>query len=272
MLKRKKLLIVLSAVAVLLVALLIWTIWANTALELTTYTIVDPEIPEPFDGFRIAHISDLHNAEMGLGNEKLLQMLAEAQPNIIVITGDMVDARHTDVDVALLFASEAVKIAPCYYITGNHEMDLSKEDYAKLTEGLTKRGVTMLLDDEVWFTYVGQTICLVGHGWGDTQNVGELTDFDGYKILLSHQPEDFDNYVDAGYDLVLSGHSHGGQFRLPFIGGLYAPGQGLFPEYDGGLYSKGDTTMVVSRGIGNSSFPLRFNNRPELVLIELKCS
>ena len=91
----------------------------------------------------------------------------------------------------------------------------------------------------------------------------------GYTILLSHRPELFETYVGSGIDLVFAGHAHGGQFRLPFIGGVVAPNQGLFPEYDAGLYTDGSTNMVVSRGIGNSIIPLRFNNRPEIVLVEL---
>lgn len=90
-----------------------------------------------------------------------------------------------------------------------------------------------------------------------------------YTILLSHRPELFDAYVSSGIDLIFSGHAHGGQFRLPLIGGLIAPNQGFFPKYDAGLYSEGKTNMVVSRGIGNSIIPLRFNNRPEVVLVEL---
>lgn len=91
----------------------------------------------------------------------------------------------------------------------------------------------------------------------------------GYTILLSHRPELFETYVDCDVDLVLSGHAHGGQFRLPFIGGLIAPNQGLFPKYDAGLYTDNNTNMIVSRGLGNSIIPLRFNNRPEIVLVEL---
>jgi predicted MPP superfamily phosphohydrolase len=91
-----------------------------------------------------------------------------------------------------------------------------------------------------------------------------------YTVLLSHRPELFDVYVQNGVDLVLSGHAHGGQFRVPFLGGLVAPNQGLFPQYDGGVYKSGKTTMIVSRGIGNSAFPFRINNRPELVIVELK--
>ena len=96
-----------------------------------------------------------------------------------------------------------------------------------------------------------------------------IDDESGYTILLSHRPELFETYMDGGIDLVFSGHAHGGQFRLPFIGGLVAPNQGMFPKYDAGLYTDGGTSMVVSRGIGNSIIPFRFNNRPEIVLVEL---
>ena len=90
-----------------------------------------------------------------------------------------------------------------------------------------------------------------------------------YIILLSHRPELFESYVSCNIDLVLSGHAHGGQFRLPFIGGLIAPDQGIFPKYDAGLFTNGSTNMIVSRGLGNSIIPIRFNNRPEVIVIEL---
>ena len=96
------------------------------------------------------------------------------------------------------------------------------------------------------------------------------TEDDVFTILLSHRPELFDIYADHGMDLILSGHAHGGQFRLPFIGGLVAPNQGLFPEYDAGIYTEGNTNMLVSRGVGNSILPFRINNRPEVILIELQ--
>ena len=92
---------------------------------------------------------------------------------------------------------------------------------------------------------------------------------DGYTILLSHRPELFDLYVETEMDLVFSGHAHGGQFRLPFVGGLVAPNQGFFPKYDAGLFSEGSTNMIVSRGVGNSIIPIRFNNRPEIIVATL---
>lgn len=266
--RRKKRIAWLCAAVILAAGLIGWVIWANTALELNTVVIREEELPESFDGFRIAHVSDLHSADM---TQELAQMLRQAQPDIICITGDLSDSRDTNVDIALEFAREAAQIAPCYYITGNHEARHSAALYNELLEGLASAGVTVLNDQEVILSRDGKEIAVVGHFWGDTDDIGEISDFEGYRILLSHQPEDFDNYVAAGYDLVLSGHAHGGQFRLPFIGGVYAPGQGFFPKYDAGVYSAGVTDMVVSRGIGNSTIPLRLNNRPEVVLVVLEC-
>ena len=279
--KKKRLII--AGVALVLLALIIWTAWGNTALELNTYKVSSDALPDAFDGYRIAHVSDLHNAEMGDGNEKLLAMLREAEPDMIAITGDMIDSRNTDVEVALAFAEKAMQIAPCYYVTGNHEARVS--EYEELKTGLETAGVIVLDDERMELVLSGESITLLGvddpsfstdYLFGDAASVvssklAELTvEEDGFSVLLSHLPELFDTYVDSGMNLVLSGHAHGGQFRLPFVGGLVAPNQGLFPEYDSGLYTKGNTNMIVSRGIGNSILPFRFNNRPEVILIELE--
>lgn len=257
--------------AILLAAFSTWLLWANKALELNVLTVTESELPDAFNGFRIVHISDLHSTEFGRNNQYLINMIRDAQPDIICITGDLSDSRDVNVDIALTFARNAVQIAPCYYITGNHEARHPDTLYNDLLEGLEKAGVTLLNDQDVILNRDSAEIALAGHFWGDTDSVGSISDFDGYRILLSHQPEDFDNYAAAGYDLVLSGHAHGGQFRLPFLGGVFAPGQGFFPQYDSGLYSSGSTDMIVSRGLGNSVFPLRVNNRPEVVLVVLKC-
>ena len=280
---KKKKFIFLAVVAAVLVALVIWIAWGNAALELNTYTISSSRIPESFGGYRIAHVSDLHNAEMGEDNEMLLSMLRDADPDMIAITGDLIDSRHTDVEVALQFIREAVKIAPCYYVTGNHEARVN--EYGELKTGMETAGVIIPEDARAEISLEGETITLIGindpsyqtdYLFGDAQTVvdtklAELhTDSDGYTILLSHRPELFDTYADHDMDLILSGHAHGGQFRLPFIGGLVAPNQGLFPEYDAGIYTEGNTNMLVSRGIGNSILPFRINNRPEVLLIELQ--
>lgn len=279
---KKKKIIVLAVVAAILLAVIIWTAWGNTALELNTYTISSDRLPGAFDGYRIAHVSDLHNTEMGKDNEKLLDMLREADPDIIAITGDLIDSRNTDIDVALQFTKAAMEIAPCYYVTGNHEARVS--EYYELRDGLIEQGVVVLDDERIELELSGKTIALLGvndpsfqtdYLFGDSETVmkgklQEISDEENeFTILLSHRPELFGVYADSDMDLVLSGHAHGGQFRLPFVGGLVAPNQGLFPKYDAGLYTEENTNMIVSRGIGNSILPFRFNNRPEVILIVL---
>ena len=281
---KKKRIIVLAVVAAIFLALVIWTAWGNTALKLNTYTVSSGRLPEAFDGYRIAHVSDLHNAEMGKDNEKLLTMLKNAEPDIIAITGDLIDSRNTDIDIALRFAEEAVKIAPCYYVTGNHEARKAKGLYADFEASLIEVGVIVLHDSEILIERDNTNISLVGiddpafaenNGGGvglsmASEHIGALSTNDGFTILLSHRPEFFNQYVRADIDLVFSGHAHGGQFRLPFVGGLVAPNQGLFPKYDAGLYTEENTNMIVSRGIGNSILPFRFNNRPEVILVKLE--
>ena len=269
----------LLAATILLIG---WIAWGNTALELNEYQIKSDKIPDAFHGFRIAQISDLHNAEMGEGNSKLLEMLSDAEPDIIVITGDIIDSYHTDVEVSLQFIEKAVEIAPCYYVTGNHEARLSKEVYLDFEEKLESYGVEVLQDEVISIEREGACISLGGVNdsafaskhrdiyYSNLSNhIEELFTEDGFQILLSHRPEKFLMYVDAGVDLVFSGHAHGGQFRLPLVGGLVAPNQGIFPEYDAGVFSENETNMVVSRGIGNSIIPVRINNRPEVVVAEL---
>lgn len=273
----------ISALFILLLILIIWTIWCNSALMISTTTVSSSRIPSVFDGFRITQVSDLHNAVFGKDNAELLQALSECEPNIIVMTGDLVDVKHTNIDIALAFAKGATQIASTYYITGNHEACLPQ--YDELKTGLESIGVVVLEDASMQLEYKDEAITLIGlsdpsltikedifgevPAMVDTKLRGLIGDKDDYTILLSHRPELFETYVNCGVDLVLSGHAHGGQFRLPFIGGLVAPNQGLFPQYDAGIYTKGDTNMIVSRGLGNSIIPIRFNNRPEIVLLEL---
>lgn len=148
----------LISVCTLIAALIIWTIWSNTALTLSTVTVSSNRIPAAFNGFRIAQISDLHNAVFGEDNAELLQILSECEPNIIVITGDLVDAEHTDIDVALDFAKEAVQIADTYYVTGNHEASLSQ--YDELKAELENTGVVVLEDKAMQLEYNGDDITL----------------------------------------------------------------------------------------------------------------
>ena len=276
---------ILTLILFLLIILIGWTLWGNTALEVNEYEIVSDRIPQVFDGFRIVQVSDLHNAEFGEGNSKLLELLSRTDPDIIVLTGDLIDSRNTDIEIALAFAREAMKIAPVYFVSGNHEARVS--EYEDLKIGLAEAGVIVLENQKVEITREGESITLMGiddpsfqesYLFGDAESVARQAiddlqnESDGYTILLSHRPELFELYVETGMNLVFSGHAHGGQFRLPFIGGLVAPNQGFFPKYDAGLFSEENTTMIVSRGVGNSIVPLRFNNRPEIISVDLNLS
>lgn len=280
--KKRKRVIIFSNVILLLVLFIIWIVWANTALEVNTFTVKSKDLPASFNGYRIAHISDLHNAEIGDENSKLLSAIKSSNPDIIAVTGDLIDSNKTDIEIALRFMAKAVEIAPCYYVTGNHESYML--EYNTLRNGLINSGVTVLENENISISKSEEAIELLGvndpefktdYSLDNAATINNvLSDLKSYKesftLLLSHRPELFDVYVNNDIDLILSGHAHGGQFRLPFVGGLVAPNQGVFPKYDAGLFSENETNMIVSKGIGNSIIPLRFNNRPELVLIELE--
>lgn len=268
---------------VILTFLIIWIIWGNTSVKLNYMSLTCKNLPSEFSGYKIAQISDLHNAEFGENNSVLIEMLKDSEPDINVITGDIVDANHTDYDIAVEFAKNAVKIAPCYYVTGNHEAWLISS-YYQLEEAMKEAGVTVLHDELITLNRANDTIQLIGlddpiflgdtYGYNVPENyvsekLESITTTDDFTIMLSHRPELFTEYVENEIDLVFSGHVHGGQFRIPFIGGLISPDQSLFPEYDSGAYTEDHTTMVVSRGIGNSVIPVRINNRPEIVVVEL---
>ena len=282
--KWKKWIFRLLAVAVLITGLALWLHWENQALGVTEIQVACPGLPSGFDGYRIAQISDLHNTEFGEDNSRLLAMLRQAKPDIIVLTGDLADSRKTDLDIAVAFGTEAAKIAPTYYVTGNHEERMF--DYWKLRVALYNGGVTLLENRVVSLEKDGQTVSLIGirdpltemrsveaetfkeKQLTATRNLLEplMDEAQGFTILLAHRPGSIPVYAQCGVDLVFSGHLHGGQFRVPFFGGLFTLAQGFFPDYDGGLYREGETQMIVSRGLGNSAFPFRINNKPEIVL------
>lgn len=278
---KKKLIAFLSVTAVL-ISTALWTVWGNIALECNTYTVKSYKLPKAFDSMRIVQISDLHNAEIGKNNEKLISVIEKAEPDIVVFTGDSIDSRRTDIETALSFIKYVAYIAPCYYVTGNHESRVPEYSYMK--KELVKAGVTVLDDEQTVIEREGESIKLMGVNDPDFETdyffasdgeliSGKLKNLkkdDDFTILLSHRPELFSVYVENEIDLVFSGHAHGGQFRLPFAGGVFAPHQGFLPEFDGGIYTENGTTMIVSRGIGNSLFPLRFNNRPEVIVAVIR--
>ena len=241
-------------------------------LRLERYEIKDSSLPASFEGFKIAQVSDLHNAEFGEGNSKLIKKIADENPDIIALTGDIVDENTKDFDAVALLIKKLSEIAPCFYVTGNHEAWIYK-DYIPFEEKITDY-VTVLHNSSVKSEREGEKIIIQGlddpnYLYSFNESVKRLSQEEGYKILLSHRPEKFEDYVEGNFNLVLSGHTHGGQVRLPFIGAVVAPTQRFFPKYVSGLYSENNTNMIVSDGLGTSVVPLRLNNPPEIVIVEL---
>ena len=280
--------LVLAALALALLAalLLAGNAWANARVWNARVEIRDEKIPAAFDGFVLCQVSDVHNEARGEGNAALLRALREAAPDLICITGDFLDSRRTDLDFALELAGQLAEIAPAVYVTGNHEARLM--DLSALEAGLAARGVQVLRDDWMPLARGGEEIALLGlddpgfaagEDWtlseGLDQTQARLSALlaqagDRFSLVLSHRPELLPAYAEAGADLVLSGHAHGGQVRLPGIGGLFAPGQGILPRLTSGVHARGETRLVVSRGLGNSAFPLRVFNPPEIVTVTLR--
>lgn len=269
----------------LIVLFIILGMYCNRNFKTNTYNLNFDNLPKEFENFQIAQISDLHNCTFGKNNSKLLSLLKDTNPHIIVITGDMIDSRKTNINIAATFAKEAIKIAPCYYVSGNHEARMPDE-YALLTKELEKAGVAILENKGVKIKRGTDSITILGAKdpyfiRSKTQELnkdildnslseilkGSKNDF---TVLLSHRPEHLSVYAKHSIDLCLTGHAHGGQIRLPFIGGLFAPNQGFLPKFDAGIYKEKDTTMIISRGVGSSQFPLRFLNPPEIPIVVLK--
>ena len=246
----------------------------NTEVTAAHYTFRSAKVKGALEGFRITQISDLHNREFGRDNCRLLALTEAQLPDLLVITGDLMDSYHTDLDRALNSAGRLARIAPCYYVTGNHEQRMSLRRQTEFYRALAAAGVVVLRNEAVTLG-MGESFRLLGVdcNQGRTDALLRLMadrPVDELNILLSHKPHYAQYYERAGVDLVLTGHAHGGQWRLPGVGAIYAPGQGLLPKYTAGMYRLGKTVMCVSRGLGNSSFPLRLENKPELVTVTLR--
>ncbi|AME09094.1 MULTISPECIES: metallophosphoesterase [Gemella] len=253
----------------------------NKKLKLSHFNLPFKNLPKNFHNFKIAHISDIHSAKIGISDLIFIKKLKNEHPDIIVITGDMLDSYKNDMDCVYNILSQISEIAPTYFVSGNHELRLPDE-YEKLKTILAKLGIVNLNNSNVFLTKENENINLAGvedynffkksldHRNSFNTKLNNLHSNDKFNILLSHRPEKIKNYVLTGFNLVLSGHAHGGQWQIPFIGGVFSPSQGFFPKYSKGIYKENNTTLVVSCGLGNSSFPLRINNQIELVIITLK--
>ena len=252
-----------------------WQLWG---IQVTVTQVGVHGLPDGFEGLRIVQISDLHGHEYGQDSEALLALVAQQAPEFIVVTGDLID-QESHLAMVPALARGLAAIAPTYYVTGNHEWAVG--GVPRLKGILTECGVTVLSNQYVTLERNGDSLVLAGvddpNGYADQKTPEELYGEiqreagDLCTILLAHRNDRFDQYAAAGYDLVISGHAHGGQWRIPgILNGLYAPNQGLFPSYAGGRYSFDGTVFLVSRGLARESTRIpRIFNRPEVVVADL---
>jgi len=255
----------------------------NKKLKVRRTTLKFDKLPQAFDNFKIAQVSDIHCDKIGLSDLSFINKIKNFNPDMIVITGDILDSYNNNMDIAYNILSQLAIIAPCYFVSGNHELRLPKE-YAELKNIMKKLNITYVHNSNLLITKNNESLNLVGvedynffknedklnHRANFIKSLEKLYSPNHFNILLSHRPEKFPIYAEAKYELIFSGHAHGGQWRLPFVGGIFSPSQGFFPKYTNGNYVLKNSTMIVSQGLGNSSFPIRINNRIELVLATLK--
>lgn len=282
----RKRIIYLTAVFLLMITTAGYLVWQNNAIQVSYFDYSDSTLPSTFDGFKVVQVSDLHNKDFG---NQLIDKVYDENPDIIVVTGDVIDRTRTDVPIAVNAMEEMVEIAPVYFVSGNHEVTSEEFDFLQLE--MERIGVINLDNSHEVLEIDGSEIGLIGMEdpllllYEDVERVGsaelllqsrlvQLLEESGteFNLLLSHRAELMEVYADSAVNIVLTGHAHGGQIRIPFINGIYAPSQGFLPEYTSGMYEQGGTSMIVSRGLGNSVFPLRINNRPELVVLTLEAS
>ncbi len=259
----------LALSGILVPAAFAYFLYENNRLTVSDYTFESKKLPASFDGFKIVHLSDLHNKSFGRGNHRLLELISLESPDIIVISGDLLDSHHTNKAVALDFLREVSKIAPTFYTTGNHEDRFPENEMSDFLKEAEQAGATVLTHDTVTLSIGSGKICLCGLAdkYLSRENLKMLTEdsSDTFTILLSHRPQYGKLYSECGADLTFSGHAHGGQMRLSRFGSLIAPDQGLFPKYTEGIHYFGPSATIISRGLGNSLIPTRINNLPEVV-------
>lgn len=273
--------------AILIVSILIFFYYENNILHINKLKVkLNVENP-----FKIIHLSDIHSKEFGIDNKNLIKKIKKLKPDLIVITGDLINTDGKNIEKMITLLKKLDSIAKVYYILGNHEHRL--KGLNEIINRLKDLKISVLINEIDSIVIKGNKINILGldenqasredykkrkkgvYEYKDYSNLfNKLELEDGIKIVLSHYPENFSligemSYKNYDFDLMLSGHAHGGQFRFPFIGGLYAPGQGILPKYTGGLY-KEKNTLIVSRGLGPSRFPLRLFNRPEIISIYIK--
>jgi predicted MPP superfamily phosphohydrolase len=232
-------------------------------------------LPAAFEGFTILHLSDLHDKEFGRGGEELITLLARESFDLVVLTGDLVAGGTPRLTPALELIAGITRTsgAPVYSVSGNH--DWRQERGAEFNGRLCEAGVRVLSNGSVAIERGKDRLWLLGVDDPVTKRdrldrALSASDNSSPRVLLAHSPQPFAQAVQNGVDLMLAGHTHGGQVRIPLLGAPYVPAMGFFPRFDYGLYSSGPTTMIVSGGLGESALPIRFNMRPEVSLVTLE--
>ena len=265
--KRKIFYIVLSILAVILIISLIFS---NTYIDVEKITFKSRDIPESFDGTKIVLLSDYHNQGENFC-ERLTDIVKEADPDYIFITGDIIDRIRTDVDKADNFLKKVSDIAPCYLVWGNHDKSVSQGDLERLKTSAESYGITILEGTTVRIQRGDEYISLTGNYYYYDYPPCEAD----FNIWLNHFPENFEPIAEQTkkdgnqMDLMFSGHAHGGLIRLPFVGGVIGH-NGLFPDYTSGLYEYDGSHMIVSRGLGNSGNVPRLYSTFHVVVCELE--
>lgn len=286
--RKKTIFIIILTIIIILLAYVLISLWVSVSWIVTReYSIDTGKNRTPI---RTVVISDLHDHEFGRNNEKLAEKIRSAQPDIILMDGDMLNAGSDDASVPADLIRQLTDTAPVYYALGNHEIDYMNNGHAGLTEELEEAGAVVLDKEYVDIEVNGTAVRLGGlydYAFGmngnndadaapsDIKNfLTEFQNTDRLKIMLSHRPDSF-IFGDASevweVDVVLSGHNHGGQVVVPFKGGLYGGDQGWFPKYVHGTYEKGNFQMFVTSGLGSDRQKLpRFNNPPEIAVVTIQ--
>lgn len=271
---------------VFIVSVIIFCYYENNIIKITKIRL-DKNLNE---SLKIVHISDIHSKIFGRNNRVLINKILRLNPDLILGTGDLIDTNGENLDEIIKLLDVLNTKSPVYYILGNHENRIKNQDV--FVERLRKSRAKLLINETKSITIRNTKISILGlnEQQGSFENYVErrlkkyiykdyselfdkLEKDSTLKFVLSHYPENFSligdkSYENYDFDIMFSGHAHGGQFILPLIGGLYAPSQGVFPKYYSGLYGK-ETKLIVSRGLGPSRFPLRLFNRPEIILLEI---
>ncbi len=283
--KNRRFKAVVAILLALVVVFSVFTLYDNFTLQVEHIKVENTKA-SALGGLKIAHISDYHNRKSEYIDSQIFEALDEHSPDLIFITGDLIDCNKTDIQKSLDFCKRLCEKAPVYYVTGNHECNFSILDqtaFDNMLASMQEMGVIVLRQDVAQFVAEnGEVVniygiddpyfhCSYSREISDTTEklCSEFTiNNNEINILLAHHPEQLPVYAQLGFDFVFSGHVHGGQGRI-FNQGIIAPDQGFFPKYTGGCYEEGNTLLILSRGIGNSVVPVRVFNRPNLIFVEI---